>query len=30
VTLGNIVGGSLFVGMAYWFAYLRNGPAAKA
>ncbi len=24
VTLGNIVGGALFVGMAYWFAYLRK------
>ncbi|MDR1855966.1 MAG: formate/nitrite transporter family protein [Desulfovibrio sp.] len=30
VTLGNIVGGSIFVGMAYWFAYLRHGPATKA
>ena len=28
VTLGNIIGGALFVGFAYWFAYLkeaRNG-----
>lgn len=24
VTLGNVVGGVLFVGMAYWFVYLRN------
>jgi formate/nitrite transporter len=24
VTLGNIVGGSLFVGMVYWFIYLRK------
>lgn len=24
VTLGNIAGGGLFVGMAYWFAYLRQ------
>ena len=26
VTLGNIVGGMLFVGLAYWFAYLKNTP----
>ncbi|MDR2825176.1 MAG: formate/nitrite transporter family protein [Deltaproteobacteria bacterium] len=25
VTLGNIVGGALFVAMAYWFVYLRTG-----
>ena len=25
VTLGNIVGGMIFVGMAYWFAFLRQG-----
>ena len=24
VTLGNIVGGSVFVGMVYWFIYLRT------
>jgi formate/nitrite transporter FocA (FNT family) len=24
VTLGNIVGGSVFVGLTYWFIYLRN------
>ncbi|MFZ2406477.1 MAG: formate/nitrite transporter family protein [Methylobacter sp.] len=24
VTLGNIMGGSVFVGMVYWFIYLRN------
>lgn len=24
VTLGNIIGGALFVGMAYWFVYLRK------
>lgn len=24
VTLGNIVGGAVFVGMAYWFVYLKN------
>jgi len=24
VTLGNIIGGSLFVGMVYWFIYLRK------
>lgn len=27
VTLGNIVGGSLFVGIAYWLAYLYKGKA---
>ena len=27
VTLGNIVGGALFVGMAYWFIYLYRGKA---
>ena len=25
VTLGNIVGGTIFVGLAYWFVYLRGG-----
>lgn len=25
VTLGNIVGGGIFVGLAYWFAYRRGG-----
>lgn len=25
VTLGNIVGGSVFVGLVYWFIYLRKG-----
>ncbi len=24
VTLGNIVGGSVFIGLIYWLAYLRN------
>jgi formate/nitrite transporter FocA (FNT family) len=24
VTLGNIVGGSFFVGVVYWFIYLRK------
>jgi formate transporter len=24
VTLGNIVGGAVLVGMVYWFVYLRN------
>jgi formate/nitrite transporter FocA (FNT family) len=28
VTLGNIVGGSGFVGLAYWVIY-RKGPAKK-
>jgi formate/nitrite transporter FocA (FNT family) len=27
VTLGNIAGGMLFVGIAYWFAYLRQDKA---
>ena len=26
VTLGNVVGGSLMVGLAYWFVYLRPAP----
>lgn len=26
VTLGNIIGGGLLVGMVYWFVYLRPGP----
>ncbi|MCD1293790.1 formate transporter [Methanocella sp. CWC-04] len=30
VTLGNIVGGALFVGMIYWYLYLRQPAAAKA
>jgi formate transporter len=25
VTLGNIVGGALMVGLVYWFIYLRRG-----
>jgi formate/nitrite transporter len=25
VTIGNIIGGALFVGLAYWFIYLRSG-----
>ncbi|HVO38166.1 MAG TPA: formate/nitrite family transporter [Spirochaetia bacterium] len=29
VTLGNVVGGGLFVGMSYWGAYLRNPPPAS-
>jgi formate/nitrite transporter FocA (FNT family) len=28
VTIGNIIGGSLFVGAAYWWLYLREEPAA--
>jgi formate/nitrite transporter FocA (FNT family) len=27
VTLGNIVGGALLVGLVYWFVYLRGRPA---
>jgi len=26
VTIGNIIGGSVFVGLSYWGAYLRPGP----
>lgn len=30
VTIGNIIGGSLMVGMVYWFVYLRNlSPSAE-
>lgn len=28
VTIGNIVGGALFVGLIYWFIYLRKKPAS--
>jgi formate transporter FocA len=28
VTLGNIIGGAVFVGAVYWFVYLRPKPAA--
>lgn len=29
VTLGNIIGGAVMVGMIYWFAYLRPKPTAS-
>ena len=29
VTLGNIIGGGIFVGAIYWFVYKRNAPVAK-
>jgi formate transporter len=29
VTLGNIIGGSVLVGLVYWFVYLRNAKAAR-
>ena len=29
VTIGNIIGGSICVGCAYWFVYLRKKPEAK-
>ncbi len=29
VTLGNIIGGGMFVGMSYWGAYLRSPPPAS-
>ncbi|WP_432519390.1 formate/nitrite transporter family protein [Kineococcus sp. SYSU DK006] len=28
--MGNVVGGSVFVGLAYWFLYLRGAPATPA
>ncbi len=30
VTIGNIIGGAVFVGMSYWSAYLRPAAQAKA
>ena len=27
VTIGNIIGGAICVGCAYWFVYLRKGQA---
>lgn len=30
VTIGNAIGGSLLVGVVYWFVYLRSGPIDKA
>ncbi|RJR52879.1 MAG: response regulator [Desulfobacteraceae bacterium] len=30
VTIGNIIGGAVFVGMSYWGAYLRPMPAKKS
>jgi formate/nitrite transporter FocA (FNT family) len=29
VTIGNIIGGSFFVGMSYWGAYLRPKKTTK-
>jgi formate/nitrite transporter FocA (FNT family) len=29
VTLGNIIGGAVFVGMSYWGAYLRPAKTAS-
>ncbi|HHV62819.1 MAG TPA: formate/nitrite transporter family protein [Firmicutes bacterium] len=29
VTIGNVIGGTLFVGGAYWFAYLRPGSSVR-
>ncbi|NPV53318.1 MAG: formate/nitrite transporter family protein [Firmicutes bacterium] len=29
VTIGNVIGGALFVGVAYWFAYLRPGLSGR-
>jgi formate transporter len=28
VTIGNVIGGALLVGITYWFVYLRNRPVA--
>jgi formate/nitrite transporter len=30
VTIGNIIGGALMVGLVYWFVYLRKSAAAKS
>ncbi|HZK55257.1 MAG TPA: formate/nitrite transporter family protein [Desulfosporosinus sp.] len=30
VTLGNIVGGSIFVAGIYWFVYIKNGPKPES
>jgi formate/nitrite transporter len=30
VTIGNIIGGGVFVGMSYWGAYLKNASPAKS
>jgi len=30
VTIGNIIGGGVFVGSAYWFSYLRKSKRVKA
>lgn len=30
VTLGNIVGGAVFVGLVYWLAFLRAAPGARS
>jgi formate/nitrite transporter len=30
VTIGNIIGGGVFVGMSYWGAYLKNAPPSKS
>jgi formate/nitrite transporter FocA (FNT family) len=26
VTIGNIIGGAFFVGVIYWFVYLKKAP----
>jgi formate/nitrite transporter FocA (FNT family) len=30
VTIGNIVGGALMVGLVYWFVYIRKGLIGRA
>jgi formate/nitrite transporter FocA (FNT family) len=30
VTIGNIIGGALMVGLVYWFIYLRDRPEPPA
>jgi len=29
VTIGNVLGGAVLVGLVYWFVYLRHRPAAR-
>jgi|GEM_PF-6630561 len=29
VTLGNIIGGGIFVGAVYWYLYIKNGKRSK-
>jgi formate/nitrite transporter FocA (FNT family) len=29
VTIGNVIGGAVLVGLVYWFVYLRTRPPAR-